>query len=272
MKEYQKSWPHLILEVRQQHQLWIRLAYPEKMNAISSEMVESLVAVLKLADFDSQIRVIVLSGEGVAFSAGGDVKAMHEKSGMFAGDSNELRMRYQHGIQQIPKCLEDLSTPVIAMVNGPAIGAGCDLAMMCDLRVGSEKTKIGETFAKIGLVPGDGGCFFLNRVVGFSKAMQMTLTADIWEGQSAFDFGLLNYFVPDEQLEVFTENLAKKVSERAPVDVQMAKKALKISYLHDIQTTLDLLAAYQGIAQRTEDHRLAVEAFVEKKEVKFQGR
>jgi len=129
------------------------------MNAITIPMIESLVSVLKFADFDRDIRVIVLTGSGKSFCAGGDIKAMEEKSGMFEGESNELRMRYMHGIQQIPKCIEEISTPIIAMVNGAAIGAGCDLSMMCDLRIGSSESKFGETFTKMGLVPGDGGTF-----------------------------------------------------------------------------------------------------------------
>lgn len=256
---YQTQFPHLKTEVRQSHQLWITLDHPEKMNAISMEMISSLVTVLKQADFDPNIKVIILTGEGRAFSAGGDVTAMREQSGMFHGEPNELRMRYMHGIQQIPKCFEDLSTPVIAMVNGAAIGAGCDLAMMCDLRVGCEKSRFGETFAKIGLVPGDGGTFFLTRALGFAKAMQLTLTAEILEGKAAHDFGMTHYFFDSAQLVLETEKLAAKICEQSPVALQMAKKALKVSYLHDIQTTLDLLAAYQGIAQRTPEHFKALE-------------
>ncbi|MFP5519962.1 MAG: enoyl-CoA hydratase-related protein [Bdellovibrionia bacterium] len=263
---------HLKCEIKEQHQLWITLSQPERMNAISSEMIESLISVLHKADFDPQIRVIVIKGEGQAFSAGGDVKAMSEQSGMFAGDANELRMRYMHGIQKIPKVMEDISTPVIAMVNGAAVGAGCDLAMMCDLRIGSEKSKFGETFAALGLVPGDGGSFFLTRAVGFAKAMQMTLSADLWQGKAAFDFGLLHYYVSDSELEKATLELAQKICSRAPVALQMAKKALKISYLHDIHTSLDILAAYQGIAQRTQDHQQAVQAFIEKRTPQFTGK
>lgn len=269
---YPSSLPHLKIELRHKHQLWLTLDNPEKMNAISSEMVESLVSILRKADFDPQVRVIVIKGAGKAFSAGGDVKAMSDNSGMFAGESNELRMRYIHGIQQIPKCMEDLSKPVIAMVNGAAVGAGCDLAMMCDLRIGCEDSRFGETFAKLSLVPGDGGTFFLTRVLGFSKAMQMTLLADIYEGQRAFEFGLLNEFVSAQDLEAKTTDLAAKISHNAPVAVQMAKKALKVSYLHDLQTALDLLAAYQGIAQRTHDHKEGVQAYIEKRSPQFSGK
>lgn len=257
--------PHLTSEIKNQNQLWITLNHPEKMNAISYEMIDSLTSTLFKAEMNSAVKVIVIRGEGKAFSAGGDVQAMKDKSGMFQGDSNELRMRYMQGIQKIPKCMEDLSKPIIAMVNGAAVGAGCDLAMMCDLRIGCEDSRFGETFAKLGLVPGDGGTFFLTRIVGFSKAMQMTMTAEIIQGKKAFDFGLMNYFVETADLEKETAALATKIASLPAVAVQMAKKSLKAAYRHDLQVNLDLLAAFQGIAQRTPDHENAVNAFFDKK-------
>ncbi|WP_413943021.1 enoyl-CoA hydratase-related protein [Bdellovibrio sp. HCB-162] len=271
MSFYSQAFQHLKLSLSS-HTLWVTLNNPEQSNAISLEMVDSLTRVLKHADFDPAVRVIVLKGEGPTFCAGGDVKAMQNKTGMFAGEANELRMRYIHGIQQIPKCIEELSTPVIAMVNGPAIGAGCDLAMMCDLRVGTAKSKFGETFVKLGLVPGDGGTFFLQRVIGFSKAMQMSLTGDLVAGEEAYKWGLLNYFVGEDVLETETQKIADKVAANAPVAVQMTKKAMKMAYLNDLNTILDLSAAYQGITQRTEDHFTALQAMKDKKAPDFQGR
>jgi len=270
MDFYAKKFVHLKSE-KKSHQLWLTLNNPEQSNAITTEMIESLCSVMKHADFDPEIRVIILTGEGKNFCAGGDVKAMSEKTGMFQGESNELRMRYMQGIQQIPKTIEDVSTPIIAMVNGAAIGAGCDLAMMCDLRVGTASTKFGETFTKIGLVPGDGGTFFLQRVVGYAKAMEMTLTGDIYEGSRAQDFGLLNVVTDEASLKSETEKLADKIAGNAPVAQSMAKKALKISYLHDLNTSLDLLASFQGITQRTQDHFEALDAARNKRDSKFKG-
>ncbi|WP_374000327.1 enoyl-CoA hydratase-related protein [Bdellovibrio bacteriovorus] len=271
MSFYSQAFTHLSVS-KKSYTLWVTLNNPEQSNAISLEMVDSLTRVLKFADFDPEVRVIVLKGEGASFCAGGDVKAMQNKTGMFAGESNELRMRYIHGIQQIPKCIEELSTPVIAMVNGPAIGAGCDLAMMCDLRIGTAKSKFGETFVKLGLVPGDGGTFFLQRVIGYSKAMQMSLTGDLVSGEEALKWGLLNYLVEEATLEAEAEKLATKLAANPPVAVQMTKKAMKMAYLNDLSTILDISAAYQGITQRTEDHFRALEAMREKKSADYQGR
>ncbi|KYG67878.1 3-hxdroxyacyl-CoA dehydrogenase [Bdellovibrio bacteriovorus] len=270
MDFYSEKFTHLKTQLSG-HILWLTLDNVDQSNAISLEMVDSLTRVLRHADFDPQVRVIVIKGEGSTFCAGGDVKAMQNKTGMFAGESNELRMRYIHGIQQIPKCIEELSKPLIAMVNGPAIGAGCDLAMMCDLRVGTAKSKFGETFVKLGLVPGDGGTFFLQRVIGFSKAMQMSLTGDLIAGEEAQRWGLLNYFTDESQLEVETRKLAEKIANNAPVAVQMTKKAMKMAYLNDLHTILDLSAAYQGITQRTTDHFTALQAMKDKKTPEFSG-
>ncbi len=272
MNFYQKAFADLEVVVKKNHQLWITLNNPDQMNAITIPMIDSLTEVLRFADFDTQIRVVVITGKGKNFCAGGDIKAMEEKSGMFAGESSELRSRYQHGIQRIPQCMENLSVPVIAMVNGAAVGAGCDLSMMCDLRVGSLKTKFAETFTRMGLVPGDGGTFFLQRVVGYSKAMQMFLTAKSFEGKEALDFGLMNFLFEDSSLESETEKLAETISSLAPVAQRLTKKAMKVSYLHDLQTSLDMLASYQGISQRTTDHFEALKSFKEKRSPDFSGK
>lgn len=270
MSFYSQKFEHLTLKFVG-HILWVSLNNPDQMNAISLAMVDSLTRVLKYADFDTSVRVIVIAGEGSAFCAGGDVKAMQARTGMFEGDSNELRMRYIHGIQQIPKCIEDLSKPLIAMVNGPAVGAGCDLAMMCDVRIGTTKAKFAENFVRLGLVAGDGGSFFLQRVVGYAKAMQMSLTGEFVIGEQAQQWGLLNYIVKEEELLVETEKLAERIAHNAPIAVQMSKKLMKLAYLNDSQMTLDMAAAYQGIAQRTDDHFLALQALKEKKAPLFQG-
>lgn len=272
MSFYNQAFLDLEVTVKKTHQLWVTLNNPDQMNAITTNMIESLTKVLTYADFDPEIRVVVLTGKGKNFCAGGDIKAMEEKSGMFAGDSDELRGRYQHGIQRIPQCLENLSVPVIAMVNGAAVGAGCDLSMMCDLRTGDHKTKFAETFTRMGLVPGDGGTFFLQRVVGYAKAMQMFLTAKSYEGKEALDFGLLNFLFEDSKLESETEKLAETIASLAPVAQKLTKKAMKASYLHDLQTSLDMLASFQGISQRTADHFEAIKSFKEKRSPHFSGK
>lgn len=250
------------------HILWLTLNRPDSSNAFTDEMIDELVSTLYRADEDDNVRAIIVTGSGKHFCAGGDVKAMKDKTQMFAGESNELRQRYKRGIQQIPICMNSLSTPVIAMINGAAIGAGLDFACMCDIRISSNRAKFGETFTKLGLIPGDGGTYFLQRVVGFAKAMELTLTADVIDASEAKAIGLVSSLYEAEALKEATETLALKVISNAPIATQMAKRALVHAYNSDLQSNLDLLSAYQGITQRSSDHFSALDNLLEKKSSK----
>lgn len=251
--------------------LWVTLNRPEHSNAFSDEMITELCSVLREADWDDDIRVIILTGSGKTFCAGGDVKAMEGKTGMFAGDPEELRRRYTKGIQQIPLTIEALHTPLVAMVNGAAIGAGCDLACMCDIRVGCKHSRFGETFAKLALVPGDGGTFFLQRIVGYAKALELSITGRIVPADEAFTIGLLNHLVDVDALKEETIKLSRSIAANSPIAVSMIKKAIRQARTAEISGHLDLLAAFQGITQRTEDHFEGVRAMKEKRQPRFKG-
>ncbi|MCO4793955.1 MAG: enoyl-CoA hydratase/isomerase family protein [Bacteriovoracaceae bacterium] len=271
MSHYLENTKHLSLEL-ENFILTITLDNPKMRNAITTDMIDSIEAVLKGADRDEKVRVVVLTGAGNSFCAGGDLNAMENKSGMFAGNSAELRENYSTGIQRIPRAIEAFQKPIIGMINGAAIGAGCDLASMCDLRVGTTNSKFGETFSKLGLVPGDGGPYFLTRVVGYAKAMELYLTGDLINGDEALRIGLLNHLVNDDELESKTKELALKIAQNAPIAIQMTKQSLKSVRLADLNSHLDLMATYQGIAQRTDDHFEGIKAFKEKRSPKFEGK
>jgi 2-(1,2-epoxy-1,2-dihydrophenyl)acetyl-CoA isomerase len=240
------------------HKLWIYFNRDDARNAFSEIMVSEFTSILLAADQDPSIRVMILSGRGRAFNAGGDIKSMQDNSGMFAGAPNELRMRYKFGIQTIPQVMDSLSTPIIAMINGAAIGAGLDVSCMCDIRIASEDAKFGETFNKLSLVPGDGGCYFLQRVVGFSKAMELTLTADIISANEALNIGLVSKVVAADILKEEAFKLADKIEKNGPVAVGMSKRALVHAYKNDLSSILEMLCAFQGISQRTDDHQNAL--------------
>lgn len=268
MSFYLKHFEDLLVTYKQ-HVVWITMNRPDASNAYSIGLVKSLVEVLKHADEDINVRVIVLTGAGKNFCAGGDVKAMKNKTGMFAGDSNELREAYQAGIQQIPTIFSQMKTPVIAMVNGAAVGAGCDLTAMCDLRIASEEASFAETFAKVGLVPGDGGAFFLTRLIGYGKAMEMFLTCKTISAQEASKIGLVNMVVLPTELRGKTEELAEQLASLPPIALQMTKKAVNHAYQNDLHSHLELMAAYQGITQRSSDHFKALDGMIEKKKPSF---
>ncbi len=268
MSFYLKAFSDLLVE-KKHNTLWVTLNRPEASNAYSSAMVKALVEVLRFADIDTEIRVIVVTGAGRNFCAGGDIKAMRGKSGMFAGESNQLREAYEAGIQQIPLTFAQLRTPVIAMVNGAAVGAGCDLAAMCDLRIAATEAVFAETFARVGLVPGDGGAFFLTRLIGFGKAMEMFLTCRTVATAEALAIGLVNQVVPREELKAKTQELAEQLASLPPIALQMTKRAVAHAYRSDLPAHLELMAAYQGITQRSSDHFLALDGMIEQKKTTF---
>jgi 2-(1,2-epoxy-1,2-dihydrophenyl)acetyl-CoA isomerase len=248
---------------------WITLNRPKSSNALSSTMIGELIKALENFDYDTSIRSIVITGAGKNFCAGGDIVDMKNQAGMFAGEPNELRERYKKGIQKIPLCFQHLSTPVIAMVNGAAIGAGLDLACMCNIRIASDNAKFGETFAKLGLVPGDGGSFFLQRVVGYSKAMELSLTAEIITANEALKIKLINKLVGAGELLSLTKEMLNKINSNAPIAIQMVKRSIIHASKNDLNSSLELLSAFQGIAQRTSDHLNSVENVLEKNKTDF---
>ncbi|MFU8803378.1 MAG: enoyl-CoA hydratase-related protein, partial [Bradymonadaceae bacterium] len=231
--------------------------------AYSDAMVEELVGALDAAEIDPLVRVIVITGEGTAFCAGGDLRAMQDRTGMFAGDPVELRDRYLRGMQSIPKRFHSLEKPTIAAVNGAAIGAGLGLALMCDLRISSERAKFGSTFARVGLVPGDGGAYLLPRVVGFAKAVELILTAQVIDAAEAFRIGMVHRLVDHGELAATVDETARQIASLPPKAVRMAKAALYRSVDRDLETALHITAALQGLVQHTEEHQEAVASLLE---------
>lgn len=269
MSFYKNSFKDIILEVHG-HVLMIALNNQALSNAFSDDMIQSLCQVLNHANYDESVRVIILTGEGKNFCAGGDVKAMKDRSGMFSGSSIDLRERYASGIQQIPRTIESLKKPIIAMVNGSAIGAGCDLSAMCDLRVCADNSKFGETFTKLALVPGDGGPYFLARVIGYARAMEMYLTGDLYDSSWALKSGLVSSVFSAENLKEETLKLAYKIAANSPVAIEFTKMAMKRAQKDDIDSHLNFVSLAQAVTQRSNDHDRAITALLDKSAAKFE--
>ena len=250
----------------------ITLDRPDARNAYSGAMVTSLVAALDAAEADAAVRCIVITGEGKAFHAGGDLKAMRDASGMFEGGPIALRRQYVDGIQRVPRRIAACDKPIIAAINGAAIGAGLDLACMCDLRIAAKNAKMGSTFVKVGLVPGDGGAYFLARVVGFPRALELVLTGRLVDAEEALRIGLVTQVVERDDLLGAATELAQTIAANAPLAVQLTKRAAYRSWDADVDTALELAATYQGMVQNTEDHKRAVEAILGKTKAEFLGR
>jgi enoyl-CoA hydratase/carnithine racemase len=249
------------------------LDLPEARNPISgAAMIDALVDAARRANRDATVRAVVITGAGPAFSAGGNVKDMATGSGLFGHSPTGQRAAYRDGIQQIPRSLADCEVPLIAAVNGPAVGAGCDLALMCDLRVASTNAFFAENFVMLGLVPGDGGAWFLSRAVGAVRAAEMILTGKRIDAATALEWGLVNAVVPPESLLPAAYELAGQIAANPPHAVRMAKRLLhEARHGASLEAVLDLSAAMQALAHTTRDHHEAVDAFLSRRGPEFTG-
>lgn len=251
----------------------LTLNQPELRNPISDKpTIEALCAAIEAADGDLDVRVVILTGAGTAFSTGGNISTMREGGGLNDPSPANTRRNYRNGIQRLPLLFEAIEVPVIAAVNGAAIGAGCDLACMCDIRIASENAKFAESFVKLGLVPGDGGAWLLPRTVGFSKASEMAFTGDLLTAQGALACGLVSRVVPADQLLDEARALAARIAANPPHAVRMTKRLIRESRLAGLSTLLEASAAAQAVCHTTADHREAVDAFLEKRLPRFAGK
>jgi len=250
----------------------LTLNRPDAMNALGEpgdgEAVRDACAQINK---DHSIRAAVLTGAGKGFSAGGNVKAMRDRVGSFAGNPAEVRDNYKNGVHMIVKALYNLEVPLIAAVNGAAIGLGCDVACMADIRISSDNARYGVTFLKVGLIPGDGGAWLLPRVIGMSRACELLFTGDTIDAKSAQEWGLVSKVVPGDQLMAEAEALASRIAKMPPQALRVAKQLLRNGTQANYDTIMELSATAQGLMHHTKDHEEGVAAILEKREPVFKG-
>lgn len=245
---------------------------PETRNAISDEIIEAIVAAAAEIDADPSVACVVVTGAGESFSSGGNLKEMQRREGHFSDTGWQARRKYRHGIQKIPLALYELECPTIAAVNGAAVGAGCDLALMCDIRIAADDARFAESFLRVGLVSGDGGAWFLPRVVGISKAYEMTFTGDFLDAGQALADRLVSRVVPRAELLEAARSLAGRIARHPPHALRMTKRLLRRSEAASLDDSLELAAAMQALVLQTEDHKEAYQAFLDKRAPQFRGR
>jgi enoyl-CoA hydratase/carnithine racemase len=246
---------------------------PQERNAISKvEYIEEIRALCRQVGADQSVKAVIVTGSGSAFCAGGNVKDMRDKAGIFEGSAYMLRNRYREGIQQIPLALYELEVPTIAAINGPAIGAGLDLACMCDVRLASENAVFAESFVKLGIVPGDGGAWLLPRTIGQARATLMTLTGDTIDAAKALEYGLVSDVLPPDKLLDGARAIAARIAANPGHALRLAKRLLREAQDMKLAPLLELSAAYQALAHHTYDHDEAVAAFIEKRAPAFEDR
>ncbi|WP_448505743.1 crotonase/enoyl-CoA hydratase family protein [Immundisolibacter sp.] len=246
---------------------------PATRNAISDEgMIDEIVSVLSLVPARPDISVLIVTGSGEAFSSGGNVKKMQAKDGIFAGSAMDIQQSYRLGIQRIPLALYELEVPVIAAVNGAAVGAGFDVAMMCDLRLASTTARFGETFLNLGIIPGDGGAWFLPRALGHQRAAELTFTGRLVDADEALRLGIVLEVLPPADLMARARQLAAQIAGKPPQALRIGKRLLRASQAMDLKHFLDYSAALQAACHGTDDHAEALTAFFEKRPGHYQGR
>lgn len=235
-------------------------------------LVDDIEAAVNWINAHDEIAVLVLTGAGRAFSAGGNVKHMQRREGTFGGGVYAVQKQYREGIQRIPLALNRLEVPVIAAINGPAIGAGFDLACMCDIRLAAASSVMGETFVNMGIIPGDGGAWFLQRLIGYQKAAELTFSGRVIAAGDALALGIVLEVVADDALQARARQLAASFAAKPPQALRMTKRLMKSAQRQELGDFLEHCAVLQGICHNTADHLEAVNAFIEKRAPHYLGR
>lgn len=242
-------------------------------NALTgTALIDDIVQTVSWANTEPGLSVLIITGDGSAFCAGGNIKEMSEQSGNFSGSAISIQDQYRRGIQQIPLALHKIEIPVIAAVNGPAIGAGFDLACMCDIRIASTRAQVGETFINLGITPGDGGAWFMQRLIGYQRAAELTFTGRVIKAAEALQLGIFLEVVEPELLMPRALELAAQMASKPPLTLRLTKRMMKLAQRSDLPDFLDLCACFQAMAHHTTDHLEAVSAFLEKRTGNYHGK
>lgn len=261
------SKPHVLYELHD-HIALIILDRPRARNAFSPEMISLWNRYLQQARDDEAVRVVVVTGRGDTFCSGGDIRDMAEGK----LQSWDMKRFVWEGVHRIAFTLEDLDKPVIAAVNGAAMGAGMDMALMCDLRVCSDRARFAESYINLGVVPGDGGAYYLPRLVGSARALELLLTGEVLNAQQALELGIVNRVAPHDRLLEETFTLAQKIAAKPPLAVRMTKRAMYQGLTSSLRAHLDAISSQLALLTETEDHMEAARAFLERREPRFRGR
>ena len=246
----------------------VTLNRPEKLNALSGEMMEGLVPVIEGLAEEKAVRCVVVTGAGRGFCAGGDI------AGMASGETlpKEDPVARLRRNEEASRLLHEMPKPTIAMVNGPAAGAGLSIALACDIRIAGESARFGTAFVRIGFSGDFGGTWMLQRLVGPAKARELYFTGDLIDAGEAERIGMVNHVVPDDQLADETRALAERIAKGPPIALARMKQNMNLGLVSDFSTLLDAEAEGMIMTGMTQDNREAVKAFLEKRPATFHGR
>lgn len=253
----------------------ITLNRPDSLNAFSEEMIEKWIEALENVRDSLTIRAVLVTGNGKAFCSGGDIKEMIKGNGFYKSKQDitstgiARKNSLWQKVQRIPLLLEEIDKPIIAKINGPAFGAGLDMALMCDIRIIAEEATVSESYVNVGLVPGDGGAYFLPRIVGTDKALDMLWTGKILNGNEAWEMGLATFVIPDKEIDDFAEDYLSKLVNGPQKSIQMTKRAVYQNKNMSLQASLDMISSSMALVTEHEDFQRGIDAVVEKRKAKF---
>ena len=253
----------------------ITLNRPETRNAFSLEMIDLWIKALEYVRDNDEIRVLVITGEGNAFCAGGDIKAMQKGLGFLDLNGQEdvdlsstalaRKNSLWKRVQRIPLLMDEIDKPTIAAINGDAIGAGLDMTLQCDIRIASSKARFGEGYVKVGIVPGDGGGYLLPRLIGLDKALELLWTGRIIDVEEASDLGLITKYVPHDELMDVTYQLANQLAQGPQQAIRLTKRTVYQGLKTDLRTSLDMVSSFMGIVTEHPDYQEGLHAIIEKR-------
>jgi 2-(1,2-epoxy-1,2-dihydrophenyl)acetyl-CoA isomerase len=263
-----------VLEVAQQgHIVTLTINRPDIRNALGEpgdgQVFSETIAKINA---DRTVRCVILTGAGSAFSAGGNIKAMQQRDGLFGGTPAHIADGYRTGIHQIVKSLWGLEVPAIAAINGPAIGLGNDVASLCDMRIAADTAIFGATFLKIGLIPGDGGAWLLPRMIGYARAAELLFTGKTISAHEAQDWGLVSQVVSGDKLLETAQSMASEIAHQSPEALRAAKRLLRHGQTAGFETIMEMSATSQALMHVSDDHLEAVAAMLEKRSAEYQDK
>ena len=264
----------LLFDVKD-HIATITLNRPESLNAFSEEMIVRWIKALEEVRDNDDIRVVIVKGNGKAFCAGGDIKAMGAGKGFYESeeDTTSTALARKNSlwkkVQRVPLLLEEIDKPVIAQMHGFAMGAGLDMGLMCDIRIVAESAKFSESYINVGIVPGDGAAYFLPRLVGVDQALDMLWTARVLTAAEAKEKGLVTYVVKDEELESFTQSYAEKLAAGPIETIKIIKRAVYQSQTMSLRSSLDYISSKMGLVTELPAYEEGVKAIIEKRKAVF---
>ncbi len=250
----------------------LTLNRPDTRNALSKDVIEELVTGLNRANEDSDVSVALIIGAGKGFSSGGNLQELRAMTTTDKLSPQGLADWYLNGIQQIPLTIDAVDIVTIAAVHGHAIGAGCDLAAMCDLRIAADTASFSESFLRVGLIPGDGGAWFLPRIIGLARAKEMLFTANPVKAEKALHWGLVSEVVSEEKLEEAALNMATNIANLPPAGIRKAKQLVRKSVTDTLADSLEMAAYLQADLQQMDDHLEAIDSILEKRKPNFTGK